>query len=230
MLKKYAIIVAGGSGKRMGSAVPKQFLELMGKPILVHTIERFFEAEIFNIILVLPASEINYWETISKEYEEKFNTIEIAVGGESRFQSVKNGLSKITENEGLVAIHDGVRPFISTDCIKKSFDIAREKGSAVVCVLSKDSVRIVKSDGTSEALVRNDIRMVQTPQTFEMGLIKKAYQQLESDTFTDDATVVEKLGHEIQIIEGGHYNFKITTPEDLGFAEYVFKNQLNPSI
>lgn len=213
-IKKYAIIVAGGSGSRMKSDIPKQFIEVGGLPILMHTLKRFKEAEPeIKLILVLPESQFEYWNQLC----EKYPTVphQLVKGGNTRFQSGLNGLKTI-ENEGLVAIHDGVRPFVSAEIIQESFKIANEKGTAVVSVPSKDSVRV-----NGQAIDRSTVRLIQTPQTFQIALIKKAFETEELSTFTDDASVAEHAGFTINLIEGSYENIKITTPEDLQWAEII---------
>jgi 2-C-methyl-D-erythritol 4-phosphate cytidylyltransferase len=214
LIKKYAIIVAGGSGSRMKSDIPKQFIEVGGLPILMHTLQRFKEADsTIEIILVLPESQFDYWEELCLKY----NTVphQLVAGGKTRFQSGLNGL-RVVDNEGLVAIHDGVRPFVSAGIINESFKIASEKGTAVVSVPSKDSVRV-----NGQAIDRSTVRLIQTPQTFQISLIKKAFETEELSTFTDDASVAEHAGFEINLIEGNYENMKITTPEDLLWAEVI---------
>ena len=213
-IKKYAIIVAGGSGSRMKSDTPKQFIEVGGLPILMHTLKRFKEADSeIELILVLPESQLDYW----KELCSKYPTVphQLVKGGKTRFQSGLNGL-QVIGNEGLVAIHDGVRPFVSVDIINESFRIAAEKGTAVVSVPSKDSVRV-----NGKSIDRSTVKIIQTPQTFQIPLIKKAFETEESDSFTDDASVAEHAGFEINLIEGNYENIKITTPEDLLWAEII---------
>jgi 2-C-methyl-D-erythritol 4-phosphate cytidylyltransferase len=213
-IKKYAIIVAGGSGSRMKSDIPKQFIEVGGLPILMHTLKRFKEAEPeIELILVLPESQFEYWNQLC----EKYPTVphQLVKGGNTRFQSGLNGLKTI-ENEGLVAIHDGVRPFVSAEIIQESFKVANEKGTAVVSVPSKDSVRV-----NGQAIDRSTVRLIQTPQTFQIALIKKAFETEELSTFTDDASVAEHAGFTINLIEGSYENIKITTPEDLQWAEII---------
>ncbi len=224
-IQKYSILVAGGSGSRMGSAVPKQFLLLKDKPILVHTIERFLELTDNQIILVLPAAEIEYWnrEIITKKAGESLlkdlHRIKVVEGGASRFQSVRNGLGAIPAEKGLVAIHDGVRPIISLEIIKKSFEEALNHKAVVVSVLLKDSARVVDDNGGNKAIDRSRIRLMQTPQTFDLELIKAAFVTEEQSFFTDDASVVEHYGFPVKLIEGDYQNIKITTPEDLKIAE-----------
>jgi 2-C-methyl-D-erythritol 4-phosphate cytidylyltransferase len=216
LIKKYAIIVAGGSGSRMKSDIPKQFIEVGGLPILMHTLKRFKEADSeIEIILVLPETQFEYWEELCQKY--KTVPHQLVAGGKTRFQSGLNGL-KVIDNEGLVAIHDGVRPFVSTEIIKESFKVASEKGTAVVSVPSKDSVRV-----NGQSIDRSTVRLIQTPQTFQIPLIKKAFETEELSTFTDDASVAEHAGFEINLIEGNYENIKITTPEDLLWAEVLLK-------
>ncbi len=215
--KEYALIVAGGKGTRIKSALPKQFIELLGKPILLHTIEAFlrYSTEL-KIILVLPEDDFSIWKSICIKYN--FNhPILLEKGGETRFQSVKNGLNKM-EGNGLVAIHDGVRPLISSDIIGASFHLAAAHHSAVAAVRLKESIRVTDQDNT-KAVDRSKFRLIQTPQTFDLQLIKKAYEVKEDSSLTDDASVAEKAGHLISLFEGSYENIKITTPEDLVIAE-----------
>ncbi len=216
-MKKYAIIVAGGSGSRMRSNLPKQFIEIGGLPVLMHTLIRFKEAFAdINLILVLPENQFDFWEELCQKH--RFTVAhQLVKGGNSRFQSGKNGLSVI-ETDGIVAVHDGVRPFVSTDIIRESFEVAQAKGTAVVSVASKDSVRV-----NGQAIDRQTVRLIQTPQTFQVSIIKKAFETEELSTFTDDASVVEFAGFDINLIEGSYENIKITTPEDLEWAEIILK-------
>jgi 2-C-methyl-D-erythritol 4-phosphate cytidylyltransferase len=221
--KEYALIVAGGKGTRIKTRLPKQFLELKGKPILLYTIEAFYRySEKIQIILVLPEDDFEIWEAICK----KFNfdkPITLQKGGETRFQSVKNGLSKI-EGPGLVAIHDGVRPMVSEDIIGASFHLAAVHQSAVAAVRLKDSIRMTDQDNT-KAVDRSRFRLIQTPQTFDIALIKHAYETKEDASLTDDASVAEKSGHVISLFEGSYENIKITTPEDLIIAEALLNSK-----
>ncbi len=217
----YAIIVAGGSGSRMKSEIPKQFLPLKGKPILIHTVEKFLQIPDIQVIVVLPKNDIEYWNeiTVSNETIQSFkSSITIAVGGASRFQSVKNGLATI-KTHGLVAVHDGVRPLINLDIIQNSYKVAAEKGSAVTSVWVKDSVREVEASGESIALDRTKLKLVQTPQTFQINLMKRAFEVEEQAFFTDCASVLEFAGEKITLIDGAYENIKITTPEDMLVAE-----------
>jgi 2-C-methyl-D-erythritol 4-phosphate cytidylyltransferase len=223
MNSEYALIVAGGKGTRIKSKLPKQFLELKGKPILIHTLEAFYRySENITIILVLPEDDFAIWNDICKKYNFTRPVI-LQKGGETRFQSVKNGLEKI-EGNGLVAIHDGVRPLVSEDIIGASFRLAAVHQSAVAAVRLKESIRMTDQDNT-KSMDRSRFRLIQTPQTFSIELIKQAYQLKEDPTMTDDASVVEKLGHTISLFEGSYENIKITTPEDLIVAEALMKNR-----
>lgn len=221
--KEYALIVAGGKGTRIKTKLPKQFLELKGKPILLHTIEAFYRySEKMEIILVLPEDDFEIWEAICKKFN--FNKpIILQKGGETRFQSVKNGLSKI-EGPGLVAIHDGVRPLVSEDIIGASFHLAAVHQSAVAAVRLKDSIRMTDQDNT-KAVDRSRFRLIQTPQTFDIALIKQAYEMKEDASLTDDASVAERSGHVISLFEGSYENIKITTPEDLIIAEALLNSK-----
>jgi 2-C-methyl-D-erythritol 4-phosphate cytidylyltransferase len=221
---EYALIVAGGKGTRIKSTIPKQFIELNGLPILLHTIHAFFRySEKIKVILVLPKDDFRTWEEIVKKY--KFDKpVVLQEGGDSRFQSVKKGLEKI-QGDGLVAIHDGVRPLVSQDIIGASFRLAAEHKSAVAAVRLKESIRMTDQDNT-KAVDRSRFRLIQTPQTFQVQLIKNAYDTKEDDTLTDDASVAERAGHSISLFEGSYRNIKITTEEDLVVAEALLKNQL----
>lgn len=222
MKKEYAIVVAGGKGTRMRSSVPKQFMPLAGLPVLMHTLNAFRRySKRLEIILVLPDDDVATWKNLCIENNY---TVPVTVvhGGESRFQSVKNGLSAITINDGLVAIHDGVRPLVSEDIIGASFRIAAVHGSAVAAVRLKESIRKTDQDQTI-AVDRSDYRLIQTPQTFDLQLIKAAYNRKEEPSFTDDASVAERAGHKISLYEGSYGNLKITTPEDLIIAEALLR-------
>lgn len=221
--KEYAIIVAGGKGTRMKISLPKQFLEIQGLPILMHTINAFYRySEKITIILVLPENDFDTWKNLCREYRFRKEVI-LQKGGDTRFQSVKNGLEKI-EGNGLVAIHDGVRPLVSEDIIGASFRLAAVHQSAVAAVRLKESIRITDQDNT-KAVDRSKFRLIQTPQTFQVDLIRKAYQLKEDTSLTDDASVAERAGHTISLFEGSYENIKITTPEDLIVAEALMKAQ-----
>ena len=242
MHKEYALIVAGGKGTRIKSKVAKQFLELNGKPVLLHTLEAFYRySKKINIILVLPEDDFETWKSICEKYKFTKNII-LQKGGESRFQSVKNGLAKIDgdaclpDRQGLVAIHDGVRPLVSEDIIGASFRLAAVHQSAVAAVRLKESIRMTDQaclpEGSSarrqdntKAVDRSRFRLIQTPQTFQVQLIKKAYEIEEDPSLTDDASVAERAGHVISLFEGSYENIKITTSEDLIVAEALLNSK-----
>lgn len=234
MPKEYALVVAGGKGTRIKSKVPKQFLELNGKPVLLHTLEAFYRySEKINVILVLPEDDFQTWKSICEKFKFHKNII-LQKGGESRFQSVKNGLAKIDgdaclpDRQGLVAIHDGVRPLVSEDIIGASFRLAAVHQSAVAAVRLKESIRMTDQDNT-KAVDRSRFRLIQTPQTFQVQLIKKAYEIKEDPSLTDDASVAERAGHVISLFEGSYENIKITTQEDLVIAAALLNSKTNRS-
>jgi 2-C-methyl-D-erythritol 4-phosphate cytidylyltransferase len=222
-MKQFSVIVAGGSGSRMNTEVPKQYLPVNGLPVLMHTINAFHNySQALDIIVVLPPKDIELWKELCEKYE--FNLpVKIAPGGETRFQSVRNGLARI-DSDGIVAIHDGVRPLVNKEIIAASYEIAALHGSAIAAVRLKESIRVTDKDQTKMA-DRSKYRIIQTPQTFQVSLIKGAYQIPEDSQFTDDASVLEKSGHKISLFEGSYKNIKITTPEDLIIAEAFLKNQ-----
>ncbi len=217
----YIIIVAGGKGLRMGSDIPKQFLPIGGKPVLMRTLERFRQySPYLQIILVLPKAQQDYWQKLCKEYAFDID-YQLADGGETRFHSVQNGLAKIPDNaQGVVGVHDGVRPFPSIDVIRNCYETAREKKAVIPVIPVVETVRHLKGD-TSVTVPRNDYRLVQTPQTFDIQLLKAANRQPYNDGFTDDASVVEAFGFNITLVEGNRENIKITTPYDLKIAEVL---------
>ncbi len=220
-MNKAAILVAGGKGMRMGTSLPKQYLPLAGKPVLMHTLEKFFSADpSLLLILVLPMDDFEYWRSLCSIHHFELPH-QLVAGGESRFQSVKNGLTALPFQEGLVAIHDGVRPFVSEKVIQSSFEQAAKSGSAIPVVPLKDSLRKVDAGGQSSFQERKDYRLVQTPQTFQLAQLMQAFAVEELDIFTDDATVYEQQGWAITLIEGNAENIKLTTPEDLAFAEFL---------
>ena len=213
---EYAIIVAGGIGRRMKSELPKQFLEICGLPVLMHTLKAFYNySKLLNIILVLPDNDFETWKGLCKKHHFKI-PLQLQSGGKTRFQSVKRGLEKLPD-QGLVAIHDGVRPLIDKSIIAASFNLASIHKSAIAAVRLKESIRMTDQDSTI-AMDRSRFRLIQTPQTFDIALIKKAYQINEDNTLTDDASVAERAGHKISLFEGSYENIKITTPEDLTIA------------
>jgi 2-C-methyl-D-erythritol 4-phosphate cytidylyltransferase len=213
----YVVIVAGGSGKRMGMDTPKQYLELAGKPVLMHTIERFMSfSSSIEIITVLPENQLRYWRDLQKKYS--FDVPQTIVkGGAHRYISVKHGL-EFVGTPGLVAIHDGVRPLVKLDTIKRCFETAEKFGNAIPVISPADSLRLETSKG-NKWINRNEVKLVQTPQVFDADLIKKAYRQEYDTSFTDDATVLEKTGVKINMVEGNRENIKITNPEDLFIAQ-----------
>lgn len=217
-MQTHAIIVAGGSGKRFGGEIPKQFVHLAGKPILIHTIESVFSynSEI-HIIVVLPATQISVWKEMCRESDFRVKH-DIVAGGRERFFSVKNAIDFLSEiqinPDDLVAIHDGVRPFASKETWQRAMLAAKTFGNAVPCMPVVESLRAIEGD-RSKHLDRTNIRTIQTPQVFRFGLLERAYRQEFSKEFTDDASVVERLGEKIILTEGNTENIKITTPFDL---------------
>ena len=225
-MNKAAVLVAGGKGMRMGTSLPKQYLPLAGKPVLMHTLEKFFCADpSLLLILVLPKEDFEYWNSLCVSHAFVLPH-QLVAGGESRFQSVKNGLMALPFQEGLVAIHDGVRPFVSEKVIQNSFELAAEKGSAIPVVALKDSLRKVETSGESSFQDRAHFRLVQTPQTFQLKPLLQAFAVEELAIFTDDATVYEHQGWKISLMEGNPENIKLTTPEDLAFAEYLVASRV----
>lgn len=221
-MKLYAVIVAGGSGKRMGADLPKQYLELAGKPVLMHTLERFksFDESI-EIITVLPENQLRFWGEIQKKYSFTIPHT-LVKGGKARFFSVRSGL-QFVDAPGLVAIHDGVRPFVSVDTIRRCFDAAEKLGNGIPVIPPSDTLRIINEQG-SYPINRLMVRQVQTPQVFNAELIKNAYKQEYLPEFTDDATVLEKTGVTINMVEGNRENIKITNPEDLIISAALLKS------
>jgi 2-C-methyl-D-erythritol 4-phosphate cytidylyltransferase len=217
----YIIIVAGGKGLRMGSDIPKQFLPIGGKPVLMRTLERFreYSAEL-QIILVLPEAQQEYWHQLCKEYHFDVEYT-LANGGQTRFHSVQNGLAKVPDDaQGVVGVHDGVRPFPSIEVIKNCYETARTKKAVIPVIPVVETVRHLEGE-KSVTVPRGDYRLVQTPQTFDIQLLKAANRQPYNDGFTDDASVVESYGYEITLVEGNRENIKITTPYDLKIAEVI---------
>lgn len=222
-IKVGVVIVAGGSGSRMGSAIPKQFALIDGEPILVKTINNFAKAlPGAKIIVVLPATQIDFW----KNYSARFRVArhKIVEGGEQRFHSVKNGIEAITDWVDIIAIQDGVRPFASLEMIREAVKCAVEHGSAIPVVEAVDSFREVTEDGGSKITDRTKLRVVQTPQIFEARLIRAAYDTDFDISFTDDASVVERTTpHKVTLCRGERQNIKITTPDDMVIAEAIAK-------
>lgn len=222
-MKNYAVIVAGGSGSRFGTAVPKQFVPMCGKPVLMHTIAKFASVSDTSIILVIPQAHFGWWQELCEEHNFAIPH-KVVAGGSSRFQSVKNALATIVNAEAgdIVSVHDGVRPLVSVELIARAFEQARKQGSAIPVVPVTDSVRKVIGS-QSEALERSVLRAVQTPQVFDARLLLSAYDTEFSEFFTDDASVVETAGHSVSLIDGETTNIKITHPIDLIVAEYIVK-------
>ncbi len=217
----YVIIVAGGKGLRMGTDIPKQFLPIGGKPVLMRTLERFREYSAdLQIILVLPKAQQDYWQELCQEYGFRVE-YQMTDGGETRFHSVQHGLALIPDDaEGVVGVHDGVRPFPSIDVIRNCYETARKKKAVIPVIPIVETVRHLK-DETSVTVPRGDYRLVQTPQTFDIQLLKAANRQPYNDGFTDDASVVEAFGFDVTLVEGNRENIKITTPYDLKIAEVL---------
>ncbi|MBP5705037.1 MAG: 2-C-methyl-D-erythritol 4-phosphate cytidylyltransferase [Paludibacteraceae bacterium] len=224
-MDRFVIIVAGGSGLRMGTEIPKQFLPIAGKPILLRTIDAFRNAvDGIKIVVCLPATHFDYWEKCCKENGFDTHDITIVEGGKTRFHSVLNGLNTIkADGDALVGVHDGVRPFASAEMINRLFDAAEKDKAVVPVVDSVDSVRILSQNGENSQIDRRMVKLVQTPQVFDLQLLKKAYGVGFIETFTDDASVVEYSGHKISLVEGCRENIKITTPMDLAIAEFILR-------
>ena len=222
-MKKYAVIVAGGTGTRMGNVTPKQFLLLKGKPLLWYTIDSFLRAyEDMEIILVLPKDHLIKGEKIAAQLNSE-GKIKLVNGGITRFNSVKEGL-KLVKEESVIFVHDGVRCLISVPLIKRCYTQAIEKGSAIPAVAATDSVRILKN-GTHYVKERQQVRIVQTPQTFLSSILLPAFEQEYRELFTDEATVVEAYGKEVFLTEGEYDNIKITRPVDLLIAERIIEDR-----
>ena len=223
----YCIIVAGGSGKRMRSDVPKQFLLIGGKPVLMHTINRFVNSSFrFQIILGLPSGQIEYWKKLCLDYHFNIEH-KIVIGGETRFQTVKNCLKNV-QSDGIVLIHDGVRPLVSSRTISNCIETATLKGTAIPVISCKESIRKFDSKETY-AVKREHYCLIHTPQAFKSSFLLKSYEMDYKPEFTDDASVVESAGYKINLIEDDDYNIKITTPDDIFFAEYYLSKYFSTS-
>lgn len=226
-MNKYAIIVAGGSGIRMGGSLPKQFILLDEKPVLYYTIKTFLESyEDLQIILVLPVGYTDMGQEIIDAYFDK-DRIRITAGGDTRFQSVKNGLALVSD-ESIIFVHDGVRCLVSPQLIHRCYTQAVETGTAIPAVVSKDSIRLIREDG-NEAYDRNKVMLIQTPQTFHSKILIPAFQIDYKDKFTDEASVVEAFGMKVSLVEGEDSNIKITKPLDLLLAEKILAARANGS-
>ena len=223
MMRTIAIIVAGGSGTRFGAELPKQFLELGGKPVLMRTISAF-GGGFSDVIVTLPEGQMALWRELCERYGFAVPH-RVVAGGETRWHSVKNALDSIGDISGvdIIAVHDGVRPLVTAEVISRTVEAARRDGAAIPVVMLNDSVRQVEK-GVSHALDRSTLRAVQTPQVFDARVLMAAYGQPFESTFTDDASVVERAGHSVTLVEGDPQNLKITRPMDLALAEYLLNN------
>lgn len=220
-MKRYAVIIAGGTGSRMNAGIPKQFILLCDKPVLMHTISRFHESDrATEIIVVLPKDEINRWKELCVQYNFSI-AHEIVAGGETRFHSVKNGLACVKE-KSIVAIHDGVRPFASTALINRCFSEAEKFGNAIPSIPINESIRKIEN-GENEIADRSSFVIIQTPQCFDSDILEEAYKTDYKNIFTDDASVVEFYGKKIHLTEGEQTNIKITFPFDLMIGETILK-------
>jgi 2-C-methyl-D-erythritol 4-phosphate cytidylyltransferase len=218
-MKKFAVIVAGGNGSRMGETIPKQFIDLNGRPVLMHTFDAFYNYnQQIEIILVLPKNQVELWDALCKKHRFELK-YKLAFGGKTRFHSVKNGL-ELVNSDGVVFIHDGVRPLVSKQTLENCYNTTLEKGNALPVIPANESVRVVEN-GKNRAVNRANYFLVQTPQTFKTELIKEASQQPFSELFTDDASVLEKFGATINLVEGNRENIKITYPEDIVISELL---------
>jgi len=221
-MQNTVIIVAGGSGRRMDSTLPKQFIELDDKPVLMHTISRFYNFDNnIHIILVLPHKQVSFWKSLCKKHNFEVHH-DIVEGGETRFHSVRNGILAI-EASSVVGIHDGVRPCVSVDTIKNCYQTAHSYGNAIPAVPVNESVRLKEKD-TNQSFDRSKLWLVQTPQVFRFEIIRKCFEQKYRESFTDDANVVESAGYEINMVDGNRENIKITTRSDLLIAEAFIKD------
>ena len=222
-MKRYLIIVAGGKGVRMGGDLPKQFQLLDGKPLVMVTIENLYAMDVtMHIILVLPKEQIQLWEELCAEYDFKV-PVTVVTGGTTRFHSVQNGLAAIEDQEeALVGVHDGVRPFLAVKVFDELFREAAINGAVVPVTPVYESMRrFIGGQGATEPVPRDRYRLVQTPQVFKLSLLRRAYEQLYMENFTDDASVVENLGETVQIVDGNRENIKITTPYDFVVAKAI---------
>jgi 2-C-methyl-D-erythritol 4-phosphate cytidylyltransferase len=223
-MKKYAVIVAGGSGSRMNSTTPKQFLLIKNKPVLYYTIDTFLKSyDDLNIILVLPEEHVAAGQEIIDAWFD-YNRIKITTGGRTRFHSVQNGLQLVNE-ECIIFVHDAVRCLLSTSLIQRCYDAALEFGAAIPVVDSKDSVRLVTGDD-NEALERRNVKMVQTPQVFLSNILLPAFNIDYKDKFTDEASVVEAFGMKVLLVDGEDDNIKITKQIDLVVAEKLLDERM----
>ena len=221
-MKKYAIIVAGGSGSRMNSGVPKQFMLLKGKPVLYYAVDTFLRTYHDCIIfLVLPEEHVAAGQEIIDAFFG-YERVKIVIGGRTRFHSVQNGLQQINEEDSVIFVHDAVRPFVNTALIERCYNAVTETGSAVPVTDCKDSVRILSENG-SEAVERSSVKLVQTPQAFHGKILLPAFKIDYKDKFTDEATVAEAFGLKVTLVAGDENNIKITHPADIAVAESLLK-------
>ncbi len=220
------IIVAGGKGMRMGADIPKQFIPIHGKPILMHTLDNFHRFDpSMQLVLVLPKHMQDYWLELCEQHQFSI-PYTLADGGETRFHSVLNGLSLVSTDCTLVGVHDGVRPFVSHDVMRECYAKAERDGAVIPVIDVVETVRHISPDGTSVTVPRSDYKLVQTPQVFRTDLLRSAYAQPFTEAFTDDASVVEAYGHPITLVPGNRENIKITTPYDLVIAEALLKDDI----
>ena len=229
-MKEYAVIAAGGRSIRLGSELPKQFLELGGKPMLMYGIEAFCRYAsaveiVVEIVVVLPEVHIPLWKELAQKHQFSVPH-HIVKGGEDRLSSVRNGLAALpSDQEALVAVHDGARPFADEHLIRKLFEEAKQFGNAVPCIAPTDSVRLQEPNGISRSVDRTSVRLIQTPQVFELSFLKRAYECVKDVSFTDDAGLAEHAGAKIHLTEGIRENIKITFGEDLLWAELFLKDR-----
>lgn len=216
-MKRAVVIVAGGTGRRMGGEIPKQYLKLEGKPVIIHTLEQFkrFDPDM-DVVLVLAQKHRKFWETMASAHSD-MSPIKLATGGVSRFHSVRNGIQEI-EDDVVVGIHDAVRPFVSMETLERCYSTAHKTGSAIPVIDMDESVRMIKGDQSSVHMDRSALKRVQTPQVFRAEMIREAYNHTEDHTFTDDASVFESHFGKVTLVEGNRQNIKITTPTDLLLA------------
>lgn len=226
-MEKYVIIVAGGAGLRMGSRIPKQFMVLGDRPVLMHSVCAFAEAGINNIIVAIPIAFKEYWHELCTSYNCRINH-QVVDGGLFRSQSVKNGLAMINDPDALVAVHDGVRPFVSVEVINQAFETAHATGSAVPYLDLRDSLRQVGEDG-NYSVERDKFKTVQTPQVFPLSVLKRAYYTTQLPSYTDDASMVDMLNIPITLFKGNEENIKITTPFDMVVAESILQSRRQPA-
>ena len=225
MQEQYVIILAGGTGSRMKSDIPKQFIELQGSPIIIHSLKRFINYNLnIQIIICVHKNYKSHLENIFQKFNLETKNIQIVFGGDTRFQSVKNGLNLIQDLDAVVGIHDSARPFVSLKTIQNCFETAAIKGNAIPCVSINESLRKI-SNNINSSINRNEYKIIQTPQCFLVSKIKKAFEQEYNFVFTDDATVLETIGEKIVLVEGNEENIKITSPHDLLIAKALIHEE-----